>query len=128
MPCPPYSWTMPYGAVAAVDGRLDGAEMSPEPATPCAPRRCRPRAVLGDLGDGAAIARGHLADVHGDRGVPVPAVHDRPAVDGDQVPLGEHPVGAGMPCTISSLTDAQITPGKPWSRRAAVRRSAGGRR
>ena len=58
-------------------------------------------------------SRSHGAHRHRDRGVTVPAVDDRPAVDGDDVPIGQDP-SSGMPCTTSSSTEVQIDPGKPW--------------
>ncbi len=56
-------------------------------------RDARPQAALGHL-DQLLRLLGDAADAHGERGVAVVALDDRPAVDGEDVALLEH-VGAG---------------------------------
>ena len=93
MPWPPYPATMPKSAPVALGrgrvavstacetsvSRLPGT-IAAIPAS--APPRRRPRA--------ARSAGTSVADAEGDRGVAVPAVEDRAAVDGHQVAVGEH--------------------------------------
>ncbi len=56
-----------------------------------------------------------LADRHGHRGVGVPALDDRPAVDREDVALLRAPPSSlGMPCTITSLGEVHTTAGNPW--------------
>ena len=112
------AWPM-YSRTTEKPGRLGHA--------PARRGRCRTRRLpvdhLGDPGARAtasvtSISRGAsasiVADRRGEGGVAVPAVDDGAAVDRDDVALLEHGTAPGMPCTITSLGEAQITAGKPW--------------
>ena len=72
-----------------------------------------PQAPLGDLHQPGRLGR-DLADAHRVGGVAVVALDDRAAVDRDDVALLEAGTRPGMPWTIMSLGDVQITAGKPW--------------
>jgi len=72
----------------------------------------RMQRCLGDLDQPGGFG-GDLPDSHGERGVTVPAVDHGAAIDRDDVTLGQDDL-AGIPCTITSLGDAQITAGNPW--------------
>src|SRR5580704_3032808 len=86
MPCPTYSSTMPYGPAARTEASTAcETSVSRFPALPQ-----RGLAGLEQLGQ----LRADLPHPDGDRGVAVPAVHDRAAVDGDDVAVAQDRVRA----------------------------------
>ena len=101
-------WLLLGGVGAVLDGVRDVGEPVArhhrgDPGLHRQPGGLRQRLVGGD----------QRADTERERGVAVPAVEDRAAVDRHQVARGQHLVADGIPCTTRSLTDEQMLAGKP---------------
>ena len=87
--------------------------------------RCRRRATgLGDLDQPLGLAL-IWPDAHGERGVAVPALDDRAAVDRDDVALVEQPVRPGCRARSSSSATCRSPPGSRGSRGSSTGRRGG---